>query len=217
MENKQIRNSETVASYIFSYSWKWLQEMYFREWRAVSHLHSNTACAESQLVWKGCGSRGAELLQDLPHIVHALPPDTFLRWFKFFHFTHNMSFHLPLSLFLLHFSKILLSCIPTRNLTDESEEWTAKIIHWQNISSRDNVKGDTRIILIPFPLTTKISCLCHYFFSSMLGKNYHVKKEQCLLAHFKIPSYWQARTEKCLRKLLRGDSRPAQNFWESHL
>lgn len=51
----------------------------------------------------------------------------------------------------------------------------------------------------------------------MLGKIYHMKKDQCLLAHFKIPSYWQAGIEKSLWKLLGGDSCPAQNFWASHL
>lgn len=39
----------------------------------------------------------------------------------------------------------------------------------------------------------------------MLGKNYHLK-EQCLLAHFKIPSYWQAGIEMSQGKLLRADS-----------
>lgn len=51
----------------------------------------------------------------------------------------------------------------------------------------------------------------------MLGKNYHVKKDQCLLAHLKILSYWQAGIEKSLWKLLGSDSCPAQNFWASHL
>lgn len=63
----------------------------------------------------------------------------------------------------------------------------------QNNSCGDCVKADIRTIFIPF-LLTESPASGLVLFAFMLGKNYHLK-EHCLLAHFKIPSYWQARIE----------------------
>lgn len=214
MENREIKNSEIVAFYPFSYSWKWLQRMRSSvPYTQVLRVQSHNCCGKDVAAEEQNPFRISLTLSMPCHQTHFLDDlnSTF--------FIHKMSFLSPLISVSTAFQWNFTFLDSYKKFNREVWRVNSKnnTLEDKNISSRDNVKGDTRIILIPFLLTTKISCFCCYFFSSMLGKNCHVKKEQCLLVHSKIPSHWQPRTEKSLWKLLRGDSCPAQNFWESHL
>lgn len=172
----------------------------FGVWRLMSQLCSNTMRAESQLVLKGHNSSGgAELLQDLPHTpclcLATWHISSWIIYILLFFIPCNTSFLsllIPVSTALqwnLSFFYSPKKCNRKR-LESGQQKWHTER---QNNSCGDCVKADIRTIFIPF-LLTESPASGLVFFAFTLGKNYHLK-EQCLLAHFKIPSYWQARIE----------------------
>lgn len=111
----------------------------FGDWRPMSHLHSNSACAESQSVSKGCSSsRGAKPLQDFPHTpclcLATLHISSWVIYILLLLSHVKQASCLPLSLFLLNFSEICLSSVLPRNLTERD---------WWVEGKNDTLKGET--------------------------------------------------------------------------